>query len=149
MKTMTMMPTEMMEMSNAKLMDMSMTIQQPAALYERFATALNAADLEGVMALFDPAGQTVPQPGQPPVTGLSAIREVMQQCLALKPQIRYESMSALQTEDIALLRSRWRLNVTLPDGSPMALTGKGVQIARRQPDGSWRLLIDNPWAEEL
>lgn len=125
-----------------------MSVQEPTALYERFAAALNAADLEAVMALFDSAGQTVPQPGQPPVTGLPAIRGVMQQCLALKPQIHYERMCVMQADDVALLRAQWGLKVILPDGNPMELTGKGVQVARRQPDGSWRLLIDNPWAGE-
>jgi uncharacterized protein (TIGR02246 family) len=148
MKTMTMAKISD-KLTADRMTGMSGPVEQPGELYERFAAALNADDIDGIMMLFDPQGQTVPQPGQPPVIGLPAIREVMQQCLAVKPQIRYESMSALQTEDIALLRSHWRLNVMLPDGNPMELTGQGVQIARRQPDGSWRLLIDNPWAAEV
>lgn len=121
-------------------------VRQPAELYDRFALALNNGDLEAIMALFDEEGQTVPFPGQPPVTGRSAIRSVMQQCLALRPQIRYESVNVLQAGEIALLNAEWRLTVRLPDSYPQEQIGKGIQVARRQPDGSWRLLIDNPWA---
>lgn len=121
-------------------------VRQPTELYDRFALAFNNGDLEAIMALFDDAGQTVPFPGQPPVIGVPAIRAVMQQCLALRPQIHYESINVLQADEIALLNTEWRLTLHLPDSYPQEQTGKGIQVARRQPDGSWRLLIDNPWA---
>lgn len=124
----------------------ALPVRQPAELYDRFALALNQGDLEAIMALFDTDGQTVPFPGQPPVTGLPAIRSIMQQCLALRPQICYEKINVLQTDEIALLNAEWRLTVRLPDSYPQEQLGKGMQVARRQPDGSWRLLIDNPWA---
>jgi uncharacterized protein (TIGR02246 family) len=127
-------------------MTMTMTTQQPGDLYHQFAAALNTGDLESVVTLFEPMGQTVPQPGQQAVAGHLGIRMVMEQCLALKPQIRYEVTSAIQADDVALLMGQWRLTVDGPDGNPMEFTGKGVQVARRQPDGSWRYLIDNPWA---
>ena len=121
-------------------------VRQPTELYDRFALAFNQGDVEAIMALFDDAGQTVPFPGQPPVIGLLAIRAVMQQCLALRPQIRYERVNVLQADYISLLTAEWRLTLHLPDSYPQEQSGKGIQVARRQPDGSWRLLIDNPWA---
>jgi uncharacterized protein (TIGR02246 family) len=120
-------------------------VSTPGDLYERFAAALNADDLDGVMLLFDPEGQTVPHPGQAPVSGLPAVRTIMQQCLALQPQISYDNVTVIQAGDLALLNAQWRLTVTLPDGNRTELAGKGVQVARRQAGGNWRLLIDNPW----
>lgn len=144
--TMTMTPVMPPPMMKMPSMISAIPVRQPAELYDRFALALNNGDLEGIMALFDEEGQTVPFPGQPPVTGLPAIRAVMQQCLALRPQIRYESVNVLQADEVALLNTEWRLTVRLPDSYPQEQIGKGIQVARRQPDGSWRLLIDNPWA---
>jgi ketosteroid isomerase-like protein len=57
-------------------------------------------------------------------------------------RIQYENTSAVPAGDVALLRSHWRLAISGLDGKPMEITGKGVQVARRQPDGSWRYLID-------
>jgi len=150
--TMTMapaMPQPAMVLTPSKKMpDMLKTIpvRQPSELYDRFALAFNNGDVDTIMTLFDEAGQTVPFPGQPPVIGLPAIRALMQQCLALRPQIRYESVNVLQADEIALLTTEWRLTLRLPDSYPQEQSGKGIQVARRQPDGSWRLLIDNPWA---
>ncbi|MEZ4867173.1 MAG: SgcJ/EcaC family oxidoreductase [Caldilineaceae bacterium] len=135
-------------MNDDTMITMVMPVEQPDELYERFAAALNGNDLEGIVALFDPAGQTIPQPGQPPVGG-EGVRVVMAQCLALKPQIRYEKMNIIEADDIALLRSQWRLRVTPPGGQLMEVTGQGLQVARKQADGSWRILIDNPWAAEM
>ena len=126
-------------------MKTTMAARHPEDLHHHFAAALNLGDLESIVTLFEPEGQTVPQPGQPSVAGLPAIRTVMQQCLALKPKIMYEATSSMQADDVALLLGQWRLTVQGPDGKPMELTGKGVQVARRQSDGTWRYLIDHPW----
>lgn len=120
--------------------------QQPEELYLHFAAALNTSDVAAIMALFDAEGQTIPLPGQPPVAGMEALRAVWEQCVALKPHIEYTSTSVMQADGVALLRSQWRLSGMLPDGNRTEFTGKGVQVARRQVDGSWRFLIDNPWA---
>ena len=130
------------------MMDEMMPVMQPGEIYERFASALNGNDLAGVMQLFDADGTTVPHPGAPAMAGMAAVRGVMEQCLAMQPHISYDDSNVIVADDIALLRSTWRLNVTGPDGTPMEATGKGIQVARRQMDGSWRILIDNPWCAE-
>lgn len=124
----------------------AMIATTPEQLYPHFANALNQGDVESIMTLFDAEGQTVPYPGQPPVTGADAVRAVMTQCVAFKPQISYDKMNVLQNNGVALLRSQWRMKATLPDGNQIESTGKGLQVARQQMDGSWRFLIDNPWA---
>jgi ketosteroid isomerase-like protein len=43
---------------------------------------------------------------------------------------------------------RWQLTATGPDGSPISMTGHSAEVARRQPDGSWRFVIDNPFVAE-
>lgn len=138
----------MKSLRDEEIMDAGMPLMQPDEIYERFASALNDNDLTGVMQLFDADGATVPYPGQPAVAGMDAIRGVMEQCLAMQPQISYDDSTVIVADDIALLRSTWRLNITGPDGKPAEVMGKGIQVARRQMDGSWRILIDNPWCAE-
>lgn len=139
---------KMHDMMMDSMMDEMMPVMQPDAIYERFAMALNDNSLAGVMQLFDANGATVPHPGAPAIAGMDAVRGVMAQCLAMQPHISYDDSNVIVADDIALLRSTWRLNVTGPDGKPIEVRGKGIQVARRQMDSSWRILIDNPWCAE-
>jgi ketosteroid isomerase-like protein len=45
--------------------------------------------------------------------------------------------------ELALLRAKWALRATAPDGSAVERTGRMAAVARRQADGSWRYVIDN------
>jgi uncharacterized protein (TIGR02246 family) len=106
--------------------------------------ALGKGDLEAALALYEPNASFVLDSGQV-VTGLAAIREVMQGFLALKPKFTME-VKAVQNgdENIALLRGKWNLSGTGPDGKPMTMSGNSTEVVRRQPDGTWRFIIDNP-----
>ena len=37
---------------------------------------------------------------------------------------------------------------TGPNGTPVMLTGRYADVLRRQDDGSWRFVIDNPWGTD-
>jgi len=39
----------------------------------------------------------------------------------------------------------WTLDGTTPDGMPLQLSGTSADVLRRRSDGSWGLLIDDPW----
>ncbi len=47
--------------------------------------------------------------------------------------------------DVALVQNRWQLEGTQPDGSPIEMHGHSADVLRRASDGSWRILIDDPW----
>jgi ketosteroid isomerase-like protein len=47
--------------------------------------------------------------------------------------------------DSALLHSAWTLATTGPDGVPINMAGTTADVVRRQADGTWRFVIDNPW----
>jgi len=106
--------------------------------------AIGKGDLEAALALYEPTASFVLDSGQV-VTGLGAIREVMQGFLALKPKFTIE-VKAVQSGDggLALLRGKWSLSGTGPDGKPMTLSGNSTEVVRRQADGTWRFVIDNP-----
>ena len=41
--------------------------------------------------------------------------------------------------------SKWVLEGTGPDGKPIKMEGQSAEVARRQPDGTWLFVIDNPF----
>jgi len=40
----------------------------------------------------------------------------------------------------------WTLSATPPGAPPIERSGKAMEVVRRQPDGSWRVAIDDPFA---
>jgi uncharacterized protein (TIGR02246 family) len=107
--------------------------------------ALNAGDVEAALAFYEPGATFVPEPGKA-ATGLEAIREVLNGFLALRPRLTIEVPEVTVSGDVALLGSRWTLKGTGPDGSPVDLAGQGAEVVRRQADGGWKFIIDNPFA---
>ncbi len=122
-----------------------MGAQTPEAVHHLFMEAFNRSDLDGLMALYEPGATLVPAPGQT-VTGAQAIRQALTGFLALKGTIDIQLKKVLQAEDIAQVLSTWTIKGTGPDGSPLTLNGQTTDVVRLQSDGSWRLVIDNPFA---
>ena len=104
--------------------------------------ALHAGDLEAAVALYEANASFVLQSGEV-VTGRQAIQEVMKELLALKPKFSVE-VNAVQSGDLALLRSQWDLNGVDSNGKPVSVSGKSIEVVRRQADGTWLFVIDDP-----
>jgi uncharacterized protein (TIGR02246 family) len=125
-----------------------MAARRPEELDALFAQALNAGDLDALMALYEPNAALAPQPGQV-VTGAQNIREALRGFIAIKPTLTMlETKTIMQTGEIALNSAKWHLTGTGPDGSPVAMDGHSAEVARRQADGTWRMVIDSPWGLE-
>ena len=107
--------------------------------------ALNAGDVERALTFYEPDATFVPEPGKA-ATGLAAISVVLNGFVALKPRLTIEVPQVVESGDVALLCSRWTLKGTGPDGSPVDMVGQGAEVVRRQADGTWRFIVDNPFA---
>jgi ketosteroid isomerase-like protein len=60
-----------------------------------------------------------------------------------------EIQKVVEAGDTALLVNRWVLDGTGPDGSAVQMRGVSADMMRRQADGSWRVLVDDPWARPV
>ena len=122
-----------------------MPAHQPSELHARMVEAFNAGDLEGCVALYEPQATFVPSTGQVAV-GTEAIQGVLRPVLALKGTFEITEPTVVTAGELALLRGGWALRATAPDGSAVRRAGRMAAVARRQADGSWRLVIDNAYS---
>lgn len=104
---------------------------QPEDLGRFFIERANAGDVDGLVALYESDAVLAFPPGQV-TTGSQAIRQVFEQMVAGKPTFKGESQPTLRSGDLALTSMR------LDNG------GITVEVARRQPDGTWLWVIDQP-----
>ena len=121
-----------------------MPARTPQEVYPLFTQAFAARDSDALVALYEPGATFTPQPGQV-VTGHAAIREAIGGFLALNGDLKMQPATVIESGDLALLISKWTLSGTDPGGAAVDLAGQTADVVRRQADGSWLLVIDNPW----
>lgn len=109
-----------------------------------FEEALNAGDLDALVALYEPGAALMPSPGKI-VIGAAAIREALAGFIAANPTIATSGRLVAQVGDVALLANRWTLGLTGPDGKPTTMRGNAIEVARRQPAGHWLFSMDLPF----
>ena len=119
----------------------------PEQVHRLFEEAFNAGDLDGLMELYEPDAALIAQPGSVAHGGEQA-RAALQGFLALKGRIKLDTRLVVTVGDLAYLSNTWSLSGTGPDGNPVALGATTAEMARRQPDGSWRYVIDNAWGDQ-
>jgi uncharacterized protein (TIGR02246 family) len=103
--------------------------------------AFNSGDIEALMALYMPDAIYMAEPGRQ-VSGKEAIRATYQEFVSLKVPITLEMLDIAVVDDIAQTRGRWTMRGTSADGQSVDLGGTTADVLKRQPDGTWLLMID-------
>jgi ketosteroid isomerase-like protein len=106
---------------------------RPEELTRLFVERANARDAAGIAALYEEGAVMGYPPGSQTV-GREAIHQFWEKVLPQLPQFEFEEpLPTLISGDIALT------STPAKDG-----TGVRAQVVRRQPDGSWLRLLDQP-----
>ena len=109
------------------------TAGKPEDLTRLFVTRANNGDAAGVAALYEEEAVMAYPPGQMTV-GRDAIRALWEKVLDKAPRFEPEDpLPTLACGDIALTST-----------APKDGAGARAQVARRQPDGTWLRLLDQP-----
>jgi uncharacterized protein (TIGR02246 family) len=105
----------------------------PEDLTRMFVERANAGDAAGIADLYEIDAVMAYPPGDQTI-GREAIKALWEQVLAHRPHFEPEpSLPTLVAGDLALTATAPR------DGA-----GARAQVARRQPDGSWLRILDQP-----
>jgi ketosteroid isomerase-like protein len=73
------------------------------------------------------------------------VREALTGFIGMKGTLDLNVTRVLEASDLALVATVWSFTGTGPDVEPVKLAAQSADVLRRQADGSWRLVIDNPW----
>ncbi|HCT76509.1 MAG TPA: hypothetical protein DGG94_15810 [Micromonosporaceae bacterium] len=105
---------------------------KPEDLSRLILARLNAGDVDGLVALYE-ADAVLALPSGEVAVGSEAIRGAYEQIVADRPVFAPgEQQPTLSSGKLALTSTR------------LAGGGVTVEVARRQPDGSWLWVIDQP-----
>lgn len=106
--------------------------RQPEDLGLHFVERANRGDVEGLVALYEPDA-VLALPDGKVARGHAEIRKAYEQLLASRPKFQAgEARPTLLSGELALTSTR------LDNGAVTA------EVARRQPDGTWLWVIDDP-----
>lgn len=119
-----------------------MAATEPGQVIHEFTALFNKGDLDALLReSYEEGAAFNPSPAGEPLTGRTAIGEVLQGFLNLNGTLTVLASRTTRNGDLALTQSRWRLDV--PGGEQ--LENVSAEVVRRQPDGSWKYAVDNPW----
>ena len=121
-----------------------MSAKSPEDVDRLFGEAINGGDLEAAVALYEP-GATLVMP-EADLTGTDAIRAGLAPLLAGKLHLTMNVRKVVRAGDVAVLYNEWSGATAGPGGEKVEMHGKAMEIVRQQPDGSWRFIVDDPYA---
>jgi len=124
-----------------------MSTTTPEQVLESIVTGINSGDLDSLMPLYESDAAFVPQPGTL-AHGPSGVSEALTGFISMNGELDLEVTRVLEVDDLALVVGVWSFNGTGPDGEPVRLEAKNADVLRRQTDGTWRFVIDNPWGTD-
>lgn len=119
----------------------------PEEVLKSIVDGINTGNLDALMPLYESDAAFAAQPGNL-ANGLTGVREALTSFIAMKGTLDFKVTRVLEAGGLALVIGVWSFTGTGPDGQPVKLASKSADVLRRQADGSWRFVIDNPWGTD-
>ena len=119
----------------------------PARVLESIVAGINSGDLDSLMPLYERDAAFATQHGSL-APGAPGIREALNGFIAMHGTLDLQVTRVLEVDDLALVIGVWSFDGTGPDGEPVHLQANNADVLRRQADGTWRFVIDNPWGTD-
>lgn len=115
---------------------------------KQMSKSMEQGKLEAVMAAYESGATLVAQPGVP-VSG-PAFKEAMNGYVSMKPVFDMPKHEVIESGDIALHIAPWTMRAVDPTtGKEVVQKGLSLAVFRKQKNGSWLMVIDNPFGDNL
>ena len=107
-------------------------------VHKDLAAAYNTGDLATVLSMYDLSGVIVAEPGKP-VGGKEKFESAVKDIMSIKGKMTINTVYCLEAGDVAVGRSEWNI----VDNGETKVASKGIELLKRQPDGTWKVVIDH------
>lgn len=124
-------------------LEMVVPAKSPAEVIRRFAAHLSSGELDELVALYEPDAVYFARPGQP-LTG-GGIRSAFARLIEHGARMSATCERAVEASGLALVNNRWSVT-TAGQGGTGQLGGLSCVVLRQRADGTWGVVIDDPWA---
>jgi ketosteroid isomerase-like protein len=125
----------------------TMSTATPEQVLESIVTGINSGDLDSLMPLYEREAAFATEPGSL-APGAPGISEALNGFISMNGTLDLRVTRVLEVDDLALVVGVWSFEGTDPDGDPVRLESRNADVLRRQTDGTWRFVIDNPWGTD-
>jgi ketosteroid isomerase-like protein len=115
-----------------------MPAETPEEICRLFQRHMREGDIDAMLALYDPSVAFRNRSGQVR-RGKEELREELLPLAAARAKFEFEVLEVIQTGDVALMHTTWRISMPAP------VSLYALVVARRQPDGTWRWVIGDPY----
>jgi ketosteroid isomerase-like protein len=115
---------------------------KPENANDCYAWAFNNNNIDLLLSLYEDNAKLIANNCE--ITGKENIRTELQKYLNLNGQMSIKNRFTTQLGDVALLGSAWEIEYKNRKGEIFIIKGLGSEIVRRQVNGTWLFIIDNP-----
>lgn len=137
------------QISTAQGYEMTQDQQNVLAAIETMTSSFQDGDIARVMESYETEATVVFEPAAP-VSNAAQLEQMFTGMAAISPVFDYAAgHEVIVNGDIAMHIAPWDMTATSPDGQKLEQSGLSIAVLRRQPDGSWKMVIDNPHGAHL
>lgn len=133
---------------NSKTMNNTSEEKKVLQAIEKMTHAFENKDIDAVMACYEKNATIVFEP-EKPVSDSTQLRMMFEEMSKLNPKFTYSGHEVFIAGDIATHIAPWQMTATAPDGTTIQQSGLSVAILRKQANGQWLMVIDNPHGQFL
>jgi ketosteroid isomerase-like protein len=112
--------------------------ESPEEVCRLFKEHMAKGDIDSVLGLYEPETVFLNQGGVAK-KGREGVRQELAHFASAKAIFDFKIRQLIQAGDIALVHTEWKIS------SPEQVSLYAIEVAHRQPDGSWRRLISDPF----
>jgi uncharacterized protein (TIGR02246 family) len=105
-------------------------------------------DINGVLASYEPNAVIVFEP-EKPASGTDAIKQGFMGFFAVNPKFEYSGHEVFINGNLAMHFAPWTMTGKAPDGTIIQQSGLSVVVLRKQQNGKWLMVFDNPFGQHL
>ena len=120
----------------------------PSEAVKYFRHCILTGDLAGALSCFDKDATYIERDGRE-IKGLDNIEKSMDHLCKWKPDIKGSRHKVTIVGDLAVWADAFTLKAFTPDGNPLEMNGATACLMKRNENGIWLWLVDNPFAGQI